>query len=351
MTMENQTIMIQKEKTTPKERTAQNSAVPAKPTVRGRFAPTPSGRMHLGNVLCALLAWLSVRSQQGTMVLRIEDLDKTRTSLEFTRLIEEDLLWLGLSWDEGGASEALYSRCQPGAFPPYEQSKRNRQYDAVLHRLCEAGLVYPCFCSRSELRAASAPHESDKEPVYSGRCRTLSPEEKRSASQSKTPAMRLMVPDELVSYLDGHLGLVRQHLPSVCGDFIIRRSDGVYAYQLAVVADDAAMHITEVVRGRDLLASTPRQLYLYRLLGAAPPAFYHIPLLLSPDGKRLSKRDLSLDLGRLRQIYRPQDLIGLLAFSCGLTNRPRPVSADELIPLFSWENIHRENIYLPVDFF
>ncbi len=335
----------------------ENETIPR--PVRGRFAPTPSGRMHLGNVLCALLAWLSARSAGGEMILRIEDLDVSRTSVEFTRLIQEDLLWLGLDWDEGGLNEDRMGSGeaeeigpnQSGPHAPYEQSRRFSLYETIYQSLCDRGLVYPCFCSRAELHSAQAPHLSDGQVLYSGRCRGLSEEEIAWRRTRRSPASRLMVPDETIRFVDGHYGIYEENLASECGDFIIRRSDGVFAYQLAVVADDALMEISQVVRGRDLLSSTPRQLYLYRLLCAPPPKFFHIPLLLDPNGKQLSKRDKALDLGVLRQKYRPEDLLGLLAFCCGLLPKYEPVKARELISLFSWDQVSARDCVLPSSLF
>ena len=262
-----------------------------------RFAPSPSGVMHLGNVFSALLAWLSVRSAGGRMLLRIEDLDPDRSKPVFADAIRRDLEWLGLDWDR---------ESEP-------QSKRTEYYRAAFEALEAQGLVYPCYCTRAQLHAASAPH-----------------------------AWRLKVPDETISFRDGLQGEYRENLLRDCGDFIIRRSDGVYAYQLAVVVDDAGMGVSQVVRGCDLLSSTPRQLYLYRLLDKPAPAFYHVPLLTAPDGRRLSKRDGDLDLSALRLRYAPEALIGLLACAAGLLPKPERVSARELVPQFRWEDITHE---------
>lgn len=289
--------------------------------VKGRFAPSPSGRMHLGNVFSAMIAWLSVRSQNGTMVLRIEDLDPDRCKKVYADQLKDDLLWLGLDWDE----EA----------PP--QSTRSDAYREQFSRLQELGLVYPCYCSRSELHDASAPHASDGNPIYSGRCSHLTQAQRNA--QTRTPAWRLSVPNESVAFSDGMQGLYQENLKTECGDFIIRRSDGVFAYQLAVVTDDHACQITEVVRGSDLLSSTPRQLYLYRLLGFTPPAFYHVPLLVTKEKVRLSKRDRSCDLGYLRSTCTPEDIFGRLAAACGLIDRSTPISIKELTQEFSWDKL------------
>lgn len=308
-------------------------------TVVGRFAPSPSGRMHLGNVFCALIAWLSARSCGGRVVLRQEDLDPERCPRRYADLLEDDLHWLGLDWDEGGSAG--------GPHGPYFQSERTAIYLQYYERLKARGLVYPCFCSRAELHAAQAPHLSDGTVLYSGRCRSLSPAERQALAKKRKPAGRLLVPDEEIVFDDLLYGRYRENLADACGDFLVRRSDGVFAYQLAVVVDDALMGVNQVVRGRDLLSSTPRQIYLYRLLGFPEPSFGHIPLLLAPDGTRLSKRDRALDLGALRARFSPRELLGLLAWSGGLLTRPRPVSAQELIPIFSWSRLPREDIRLP----
>ena len=183
--------------------------------------------------------------------------------------------------------------------------------------------------------------------MYTGRCRSLTEQERQALAKSRKPAARLMVPDEIVSFCDLCCGVYRENLARECGDFLVRRSDGVFAYQLAVVVDDALMGVTQVVRGRDLLDSTPRQLYLYRLLQLHAPEFGHIPLLLAPDGRRLSKRDGALDLGALRKRFSSGEILGFLACAAGLTDRPEPVSAGDLIPLFAWDKLPREDIRLP----
>ncbi|MBE6932673.1 MAG: tRNA glutamyl-Q(34) synthetase GluQRS [Ruminococcaceae bacterium] len=290
----------------------------------GRFAPSPSGRMHLGNVFSALLAWLSVRSVGGKMVLRIEDLDPDRSKSAFADAIRQDLQWLGLDWD-------WESPCQ---------SERTPVYRSAFEQLAEKGLVYPCYCTRAQLHAASAPHASDGKTVYSGACRNLSEAER--AAMTRKPAWRLKCGEGEISFRDGLRGIYRENLQEECGDFIIRRSDGVYAYQLAVVVDDGDMGITQVVRGSDLLSSTPRQLYLYRLLGLNAPRFYHVPLLVAPDGRRLSKRDGDLDLQALREHYSAEELIGLLACAAGLLDEPVPCTPQELARKFDWSRVTRE---------
>ena len=292
----------------------------------GRFAPSPSGRMHLGNVFSALLAWLSVRSQGGEMVLRIEDLDPDRCRPEYAETLKEDLRWLGLDWDR----------------EQMPQSLRTEAYAEAFARLEARGLVYPCYCTRGELHAASAPHASDGRILYAGTCRSLTPAQR--AEKTKAPAWRLAVPDRNYGFTDGLQGPFSENLAANCGDFIIRRADGVYAYQLAVVVDDAAGGVTQVVRGMDLLDSTPRQLYLYELLGLTPPEFYHVPLLLSADGRRLSKRDRDLDLGCLRQTQTPEQILGRLAFLAGLLDREERASARELAACVRWEKVARSSV-------
>lgn len=289
--------------------------------VTGRFAPSPSGRMHLGNVFSAMLAWCSVRSRGGEMVLRIEDLDPDRCRPEYAETLKEDLLWLGLDWDREQTP----------------QSQRTEHYAAQFDLLQKKDLVYPCYCTRGELHAASAPHASDGRLLYAGTCRHLT--QAQRAEKTKAPAWRLTVPDEVYSFTDGLQGLWEENLARECGDFIIRRADGVYAYQLAVVTDDGEGGITEVVRGMDLLDSTPRQLYLYELLGLTAPQFYHVPLLTAADGRRLSKRDQDLDLGILRQKYRAEEILGALAHLCGLLPEKVPVSAKELANIFDWRKV------------
>lgn len=294
----------------------------------GRFAPSPSGRMHLGNLFTALLAWLSVRSQNGKMILRIEDLDPQRSKPEFITALRDDLNWLGLEWDE--------------EMPL--QSTRNAIYKTHFEELP----VYPCYCSRNELHAASAPHASDGTFIYAGTCRVLSEEER--SRKTRSPSWRVCVPDRIISFTDGVFGPQTENLQQECGDFILRRADGVYAYQLAVVSDDALGGVTEVVRGMDLLGSTARQIWLYEMLGFSVPKFYHIPLLLAPDGKRLSKREKSLDMEHLRNRHRPEEIIGMLAHTAGLIPKAEPVHPSELVSCFSWDKILPENRVIDLDF-
>ena len=291
----------------------------------GRFAPTPSGRMHLGNVFAALIAWLSVRSRNGEMVLRMEDLDTQRTSAEFGEILRQDLAWLGLDYDR--------------ETPP--QSQRTEAYDEAFRILEEKGLIYPCYCTRSQLHSVNAPHLSDGTYVYPGTCRNLT-----DPPAGRKPAWRVVVPDREWAFHDLVQGDYRLNLATGCGDMVVRRADGVYVYQLAVTVDDGESGVTEVVRGMDLLSSAPRQMYLQEKLGFSHPVYGHVPMLLAPDGRRLSKRDKDLDLGVLRQRLTPEALIGTLAFAAGLTEKNIPISAAELATLFSWENLRGDAIYL-----
>lgn len=299
----------------------------------GRFAPTPSGRMHLGNVFAALLAWLDARHAGGRLILRVEDLDTQRTSTAFAEQLMDDLLWLGLDWDEGGL------------MPEYRQSCRTAYYERAFRALEEKGLLYPCYCSRTERMAASAPHREDGAVVYSGKCFSLTPQERaKLEAAGKRPAWRVRCPDLEVTVEDGNCGRYVEDLAKDCGDFIVRRADGVFAYQLAVVVDDALMGINRVVRGRDLLCSAPRQAWLHQVLGYPPPRFFHVPLLLAPDGRRLAKRDRDLDMGALRARFSPEELTGLLAFWAGLLDRPENVTAGELVGEFTWAKVPKNDI-------
>lgn len=309
----------------------------------GRFAPSPSGRMHVGNMVSCLLSWLSVRSQGGRYVLRIEDLDPDRCTRERADQVEDDMSWLGLDWDEGGS--------MGGPNGPYYQSQRSEIYESYFEKLREQGLLYPCYCTRAELHAASAPHLSDGRVIYSGACRELTEEQRAEKSARRRPAVRIRVPAETISFEDGGYGHYEERLDQECGDFILRRSDGVYAYQLAVTVDDALMGITQVVRGRDLLDSTPRQIWLHQLLGFEPPEYHHVPLLVAKDGRRLSKRDGDLDMGKLRQRRTAKELVGAMAYCAGLLDQPLPVSPQELVSLFSWDKVTKEDILLPPGLF
>lgn len=310
--------------------------------MKGRFAPSPSGRMHLGNVYTALLSWLSVRRQCGKWILRIEDLDPQRSKLEHARMIEDDLRWLGLEWDEGGLDD-------PGPDGPYRQSLRSSFYEAFLARLKATGYTYQCYCTRAEIMATQAPHQSDGRIIYAGTCRparigpgveasghhsadvSAMPSVDCGGGDASTPgATRLWVPDRNIEFDDMVCGHCSFNLAREVGDFVLRRADGAWAYQLAVVVDDALMGVTEVLRGDDLLLSAAQQIYLYELLGFEPPRFAHVPLVRNEEGRRLSKRDASLSMAFLREHFSPEEVIGMAAFRAGLIPEEAPVKLHEL---------------------
>ena len=290
--------------------------------MRGRFAPSPSGRLHLGNARSALLGWLQARAAGGEFLLRIEDLDPDRSSGEATEGIFEDLRWLGLDWDG----------------PVWKQSERSAVYAAALTKLQQAGKVYPCWCSRAEIaRAASAPHAGEEGPRYPGTCAEGAVEK-----AGRTPALRFRASPGTTSFLDEVHGPWGQDVAEAVGDFVVRRSDGVASYQLAVVVDDAAQAVTHVLRGEDLLGSTPRQLQLHAALGSAAPRFAHVPLLVGADGKRLAKREGGLTIAALREAGRtPAEVIGLLAKWSGLGDGSA-MNATQLVPGFSLERLRRD---------
>ncbi len=299
-------------------------------SVIGRFAPTPSGRMHLGNAFSYLLAWLSARSEGGEVLLRMEDLDTLRCTPEYAEGIRQDLLWLGLDWDR--------------ETPP--QRERTEAYEAALETLRARANVFPCWCTRGSLNLVNAPHASDGHPIHPASCRLRTEEERRQMMKKAPPAWRLEAPDEDVSFRDGVFGPYSENLKRDCGDFVLRRADGVFVYQLAVVVDDGEAGVTQVVRGCDLLSSTPRQLWLYRLLGLPAPDYWHVPMLTDREGRKLSKRDADLDMGELKKHRRPEEIIGFLASRCGLLDREEAVSAAELTGEFSWEKIRKEDIVI-----
>ena len=275
----------------------ESGATEATPVV-GRFAPSPTGRMHAGNIYAALIAWLVAKSQGGHMVLRIEDLDRERSKSVYIDQIQRDFETLGLFWDEG----------------PYFQHDRDEAYAEAFGRLEARGLLYPCFCTRADLHAASAPHRGEK-LVYAGTCRHLSDAEVEARwAAGRTPGWRVAVDSRTIAFEDLVQGTYAQKLDRDCGDFLIRRSDGAFAYQLAVVVDDAAQGVNSVVRGVDLLCSTPQQRYLQDLLGLPHPAYAHVPLLVAEQNRRLSKRDRDAALDELLARFgSPRAVIGHIA--------------------------------------
>jgi glutamyl-tRNA synthetase len=298
------------------------------PTVVGRLAPSPTGAQHVGNARTYLIAWLSARSAGGRVVLRIEDVDSPRVKAGAAQLALDDLCWLGLAWDG----------------EPVVQTERLSFYQEALRRLQECELVYPCTCTRQDVeRAASAPHQEHEGPVYPGTCSNR--RAKDAATLDQPYCWRFRVPPVTPSFVDGYRGLTRIDLKQIGGDFVVWKASrddepSTPAYQLAVVVDDAAQGVTEVIRGDDLVPSTPRQWLLYEALGLQPPCFSHVPLVVGPDGRRLAKRHGDTRLAALREAgVRSELLVGLLAWSCGWIERIEPVSPRELLPRFRLESI------------
>jgi glutamyl-tRNA synthetase len=312
---------------------------------RGRYAPSPTGPLHVGNARTALAAWLAVRSRGGVFVWRVEDLDPPRVVPGMAAEQREDLAWLGLDWDEGPG----------GPYGPYAQSQRAAFYEEALDRLAAAGRLFPCRRSRKDLQSlASAPHGPETGAPYPAAWR---PEHLAAdwypalhASGNAGAALRFRVDDRPVAWTDRLLGPQVERVDRTVGDFVLKRRDGLYAYQLAVVVDDLAMAIDDVVRGADLLASTARQIQLIAALGGAPPAYAHLSLVLSATGEKLSKRDRGLALRALREagVAAPA-LAGWLGWSLGLLERPEPCTPADLVPLFAWERIRRDEVRLPAD--
>lgn len=298
--------------------------------IRSRFAPSPTGDLHLGGAWTALAAWTLARRAGGAFVLRIEDLDAPRVVAGAAARLLDDLRWLGLDWDEGpdvGGSHA-----------PYTQSQRITIYEDALARLDSAGRTYRCDCSRAEIeRSASAPHAGE-ETIYSGRCR-----DRGERRLQRTPAVRTRLPEGASLCVEDRVqGPVTQRLDRDVGDFVLRRSDGVFAYQLAVVVDDTSMEISDVVRGVDLLASTPRQVWLAQALGVAVPRYHHVGLVTEPDGTRLAKRDRALTVRKLRDAgVSSKELIGVLAHGLGLAPTADPVAPQVLARSLRGELIFR----------
>ena len=312
--------------------------------VRGRYAPSPTGRLHVGSARTALAAWLSVRARGGVFVMRVEDLDGPRTVPGMAEAILEDLAWLGIDWDAGPA--------RGGPHGPYTQSERFHLYEAALDRLHGLERLFPCRHSRKDLqRLATAPHGGGGVPPYPAALRPNGLEpgwfdaHRNGASDA---ALRFLVHDRPVTFEDRVYGILTEPVHETVGDFVLKRRDGVYAYQLAVVVDDLMMGITEVVRGEDLLASTARQIQLIDALGGARPAYGHVPLVVNAEGQKLSKRDQSLTLASLRAAgVRPEALVGYLGYSLGLLPEPAPCTPADLIPHFAWHRIAKEPWRLP----
>jgi glutamyl-tRNA synthetase len=304
-------------------------------TCTGRLAPSPTGGLHLGHARTFLIAWLAARQGGGRVVLRIEDLDASRVRDEARRSILHDLRWLGLDWDEGPDVG--------GPSAPYLQSERLPVYNAALDRLKAAELVYPCTCTRADIeRAASAPHPEEEGPSYPGTCSN------RCAGDAdplgdRPFAWRFRVPQGPIVWNDLFLGRMEVDPRRTGGDFVVARHPVGASYQLAVVVDDAAMGVNQVVRGSDLATSTPRQVLLYRSLGWTEPAFGHVPLAVTADGRRLAKREGSLKLSTLCEAgVDPRVLVGGLVRSCGWTDEPIPMHPREAIDRFDETRLLRE---------
>ena len=285
--------------------------------VIGRYAPSPTGDLHLGNLRTALLAWLQVRLQNGEFLLRMDDLDKPRVVNGSADKILRDLEWLGLDWD----GDVIY------------QSKRTDLYQDALEQLTQRALTYECFCSRKDIQqAVSAPHGSLG--IYTGTCSDLNDELIELKRQHKAPAIRCRIRSKLIKFEDGCLGEFSRNLAHSCGDFVIKRADGLFAYQLATAIDDMQQGITEVLRGADLLESTARQLYIMRCLDSniELPVYWHVPLMLDDQGERMAKRDGSLSITEWQANDRSaSELIGFLAASIGLIDVEDSVSARDLL--------------------
>ena len=295
---------------------------------RGRFAPSPTGRLHLGNARTALLAWLWARAAGGTFLLRIEDLDRQRCRTSFRDDLLRDLEYLGLDWDE----------------PPVVQSERKQAYDEALSRLNERGRIYECFCSRAEIaRAATAPHgASDEGPPYPGTCLRRDPA-RAPAAGGRAPALRFRAREGTVCFEDDFRGRFCQDVAADVGDFVVRRNDGVASYQLAVVVDDAHSGLSHVLRAEDLLSSTPRHLLLYEALALPPPSFAHVPLVVGRDGKRLAKREGPFAVAELREAgIPPERVVGLLAAWSGLGEGP--ARASDLAARFELAQVPRQPV-------
>jgi glutamyl-tRNA synthetase len=307
---------------------------------RGRYAPSPTGALHLGNLRTALLAWLCARATGRAFTLRVEDLDRPRIRPGATARMLADLRWLGLDWDEGPDVG--------GPLGPYFQSQREALYAAAFARLRAAGLVYPCYCARSELaRIASAPQQEgqdDGSPRYPGACRDLTPAQRAEREAAgRRPSWRFRAPDGEITFTDALHGKIAEDVAATVGDFIVRRSDGVFAYQLAVVVDDALMGIDQITRGHDLLPSTARQLALYDALGYPRPTEYvHVPLALDATGARLAKRDAAAGLDILRSAGKTSgEIVGALATSCGLWPERTPATPAQVLATFDPAKILR----------
>ena len=309
----------------------------------GRFAPTPSGDVHIGNAFCYLLAWLSTKQQGGRILLRMEDVDTPRVVAGKAQQTLEDLHWLGLSWDLGPEDGKSSDE--------YFQSARTEIYNEIFRKLKADGEVYPCFCSRADLLNASAPHAEDGHSIYPGSCAKLTEAQRTEKALLRKPAWRIRTPHESYAFDDGLQGHVSMELAREYGDFPIRRADGIYCYQFVAAVDDALMGVNEVVRSKDLLLSTPQQLFIFSRLGIQPPKYIHIPMILNSDGSRMAKRGCSTAISQLKDKYSPEEMLGRLAYLAGQQKDFSPVTLDRLLEIFSWDKVPRDDILLPENLF
>jgi glutamyl-tRNA synthetase len=315
--------------------------------VRGRFAPSPTGGLHLGSALVALAAWLSVRSRGGALVWRVEDLDGPRVVPGAAEQQREEARWLGLDWDEGPDVG--------GPFPPYRQSERSALYEDALRKLAEARRLFPCRRSRRDLLGlATAPHGHEGLPPYPAAYRpaSLPPDwfSAHRAAPDPAAALRFRVDDGPVTFEDRVQGTITEDVAARVGDFVLKRRDGVYAYQLAVVVDDLAIGITEVIRGADLLDSTARQIQLIEALGGTLPAYAHLPLVVNAAGEKLSKRDGVSSVASLGAAgVAPEAVVGWLAWALGQQDTPAPVTPRALVAAFRWDRVPAAPVVVPDD--
>lgn len=288
--------------------------------MKGRFAPSPTGYIHLGNVWIALLSYLSVRQQNGQFVLRIEDIDKQRSKPELANDLLDDLEWLGFSWDEGPRVN--------GQGLEYFQSQRYAYYEEILDKFRQDELLYPCFCNRAHLQnISSAPHQGESSHSYDGYCRQLTLLEIQQKLAEKNPSWRFKVSNQSIEFNDLFQGKQQSYLQAGLDDFVVKRADGMFAYNLAVVLDDIAMGITEIIRGRDLLETTPLHIFLYHVLSKPIPLYGHAPLLVDKDNVRLSKRQKAITIKELRELgYTPAQILGYLAVTSGLISSKQTVN-------------------------
>lgn len=310
---------------------------------RGRLAPSPTGALHLGNARTFLITWLSIRSRRGSLVLRVEDLDHPKVKPGTDTQALDDLRWLGMDWDEGPDVG--------GPFAPYTQSERVALYREALRRLQAQDLVYPCVCSRSDIETAqSAPHAGEDGPRYPGTCRDRFAHFAAAGGAlppGRLPGWRFKAPDGVRDFHDVFHGIQVQNVHECVGDFVIARHPDGAGYMLAVVVDDDAMGITEVIRGDDLLPATHRQILIYRALGLTPPSFLHVPLVVGKNGRRLAKRHGDTRIATLRKRgVPPEQVVGLLAHWCGWAERDEPLAPHDLIERYDLATLPRAPVVL-----